>query len=227
MGHTPQDDGEQQGGWATGRGLEQLASSGSGEVKEYQTALRRWLRDLDGLRLEYLERAYPDREFTINGQHQGARFSEKMVPSKDIAGDYVTRREYGAMAAFDDASTVVAGTALLQAEVIDTDTMRENMSGLGDHQKIKERIRSEKAEKVAFEAMLAMAQGGEKRAMAAAIQMLPAGEMRSVLEEVFLAEEEAPAPVAAPQAPPPDVTTVMQRLTGAGGSAGVQTVGRI
>ena len=228
MGHTPQDDGEQQGGWATGRGLEQLATSGGAEVKEYQTAFRRWLRDLDSLRLEYLERAYPDREFTINGQHQGARFSEQMVPSRDIGGDYVTRREYGAMAAFDDASMIVAGTALLQAEVIDTDTLRENMSNLGDHQKIKGRIRSEKAEKVVFDTMFAMAQQGEQKALTAAIRMMEAGDMRSIAEEVFLAEEEAPAAaIPEPQAPPPDVTTMMTRLTPSGATGGVQTVGRI
>lgn len=80
-----------------------------------------------------------------------------------------------------------------------------------------------------MEALKGLIANGDPKAIAAATKMLPAGEMRTVFEEVFLTQDEQvpEAAPAMPTGPPPDVTTVMSRLTPGGGSGGLQTVGRV
>jgi hypothetical protein len=228
MGHDAQRDGESDLSFATGRGLDALQASGGEELREYRGVFRRWVRSLDRLRLEWMEVAYKDTTFTMNGVQAGTPFAESMTPGVDIKGDYTTRRVYGAMAGFDDATKIITGLQLLQAGIIDEDTLREQLDGLENHSRIRERVREKEIEAVAMEALKALIAAKDPKAIVAATKMLPAGEMRNIFEEVFLSEDEEPvAPPPAPMGPPPDVTTVMSRLTPGGGTGGVQSVGRV
>ncbi len=231
-GHDVSEDGISPSSWTTARGIQELQGAGSAEVREYHMTFARWLRSIDAYRLRYMEIAYPSTKFRIDGVHAGAPFAETFTPGKDIKGDYKTRRVYGAMASFDDATKIITGLQLKQGGILDSDTIRENIDGLENHQRIKERIRAEQAEKVAFDTLLSLAGQGDPKAMQAAIQIMPAGEMRSVLEAVFApAEEPAPpeaAPPAAPGEPVPDVMTVLSRLNANGQSTGgAQIVSRV
>jgi hypothetical protein len=104
--------------------------------------------------------------------------------------------------------------------VIDTDTFREQIDGLENHAKIKDRILAEDAEKAAMAALLSMAERGDPNAMRAAVGLLPAGKIRSVLTEVFLSAPEAPPAAestvpALPPGPagtPPDLQSVLSRM---------------
>lgn len=241
-GHSPSADGESPGGaWVTGKGLEGLDAAASINVREYQTVIRDWLEDLDYLRLEFDEKMYTNETRSMYGVFKGSPFAETYTPSADISGDYMSRRVYGAMAGFDDATKIVSGLQLLQADVIDLETFRENIDGLEDLTRVRERVIGQKAEEAATTALLQMAEQGDQRAMAAAIQLLPAGKMFDVLSSVFLAPpdqqqvgpdgqpvQQGPAPDQMPPAAPPDIQSVLARLTSGGqASATVRSSGRV
>ena len=79
------------------------------------------------------------------GTLRGSSFAENYTPSSDIDGNFLTRRKYGAMATFDEAGKVVTGLQLLQAGIIDKETMQREMDGLEDLQAINESITKDKS----------------------------------------------------------------------------------
>lgn len=234
------DDGQSPNSFVTGRGLQELDASTGRLVEEYQTIIARGWRALDSLRLEWDESCYPTARKPLVGELRGSVFAEEYVPSKDIAKAYRTRRVYGAMATFDNPTKIVGGLQLLQGGIIDTQTMQEQMHGLGDVTKLQERIRAEKAE----QGLMAMLTSGQPiadpRVPMVLIEMLPAGQMRTTMEKFFSPEGEQMSPEQQMAAAgmmgadpmmaegPPDITTVLSRLEGNGSTAGgVQTVARI
>lgn len=214
-GHSAQDDGEGGSGWTTGKGLEALASSTGLEVAEYQMSMKWWLQRLDAKRGEYDEKLC-DVSKEMRGVRSGAPFAEKYRPSVDLKGDYRTRRVYGAMSGLDDQEKIVGGLQLLAAEIIDADTMREQIDGLDDHEKIKGRITATKARNTILEGMLARAQQGDPSAEEDAAKLLPDGDPMRVMVEArakaaaaAAAQQQAAGPVAAGQGPPPDLKSIM------------------
>jgi hypothetical protein len=184
--HSSQEDGESSLNFATGEGLRELAASSGMEVREYQVSLQKWLRELDSMRLEWDDKIIGGREKMMYGVRAGTPFAESYTPAKDIKGDYRTRRVYGVMAGFDDATTIITGLQLLSAEVIDVETLRENIDGLENHSKIEERVKARNAEKVVEGALAQMAASGQPEAIQAMINRLPDSEWKSQLEEIFL-----------------------------------------
>lgn len=235
-GHSEQDDGQAGSGWSTGKGLEQLQGSAGAEVQEYQLVLRYWLQDLDAQRLEADEVAC-DVEKMMYGIRGGAPFAEKYTPSKDIKGDYRTRRVYGAMSTLDDGAQIVGGLQLVQGKIIDRDTMREQLDGLENASLIKERILTDDLTEVALSALSTQAANGDPNALQAVIQLLPTSTIRTTLERLYPPPDPnaqpamagAPgAPGAAPQGPPPDVTTVMSKANLDGSTTGAaRTIGTL
>jgi len=189
-GYPVMDDSVSPNSFVTGRGLEQLNTAVNQEVKEYFTVLRNGLKALDRKRLQWLENEYSSRSYQIYGTRDGSPFNETIEPSKHIKGAYRTRRVYGAMAAFDEPSKVVTGLQLLQGNIIDEDTMREQIEGLENHTKIKERIRGNRAEQVLFEGLSARAQQGDVEALESVVDLLPEGDFKSTLENVLVPSEE-------------------------------------
>lgn len=240
-GYPVTDDGISPNSFVTGRGLNELNSSVDREVREYFTVMADMLTEMDSRRLEWDERAYGSRLKAMHATHRGAPFSEKYRPATAIKGDWRTRRVFGAMAGFDEPTKIITGLQLLQADIIDTDTMREQIDGLESHTKIRERIRAEKAERVLFDTLLQMAtQGNDPRVLSAAIELLPEGDMKKRLTDIFGPPEEQPAPeeVAADQqlselasGGPPSTQTVLSRLvasnSGVSPVAGIQNVGQL
>lgn len=230
-GYSVTDDGDSPTSFITGRGVEQLRASVNTEIEEYQLVLKRTLEDLNYKQLEWEETYYPDREKTVSGVRKGAPYSEKYTPSAHIKGNYVVRREYGAMAAFDDNNKIIAGLQLLQAGIIDDDTMREQIAGLENHGKIKERINNNRYEQTLLSIMEQMAVSGDPRVMEAMVELLPQSDTKATLQTIF-APQEQPDQLSQdlppqPGQPPPDSTTVLSALTGNGTKSGVQTVGRL
>jgi hypothetical protein len=149
------------------------------EVREYQVSLQKWLRELDSMRLEWDDKIIGGREKMMYGVRAGTPFAESYTPAKDIKGDYRTRRVYGVMAGFDDATTIITGLQLLSAEVIDVETLRENIDGLENHSKIEERVKARNAEKVVEGALAQMAASGQPEAIQAMINRLPDSEWKT------------------------------------------------
>lgn len=185
------DDAQSPTSWATGAGLEELGASMGLEIREYQTALRRGIERQDYIRLEWEERVYGSQKRSLFGEFRGQKYASTYKPSEAIAGNYRSRRKYGFMAGWDESRKLVGGLQLVAAGIIPRAVMRENMDGLDESlPRVEELLDAEKAEDVLKEAMMQMAAQGDPRAVTAMIRMMPAGATRTILEEVFMPDEE-------------------------------------
>jgi hypothetical protein len=236
-GYSAQSDGESPMSFVTGRGLNELASGVDFEIREYQTALRYALQALDSKRLEWDDAAYPNSTRMIFGEHQGAAFAESYTPAKHIQGNYRTRRAYGAMAGFDDYQKIVAGLQLMSAKVISRETMQENLHGLENLARERQRIQAEQVEETLL-GMLASGQPVDPRVPLTLAELLPEGQTRTMILKYWTPEEPQPSdavmdmlnPQPEMQLPerPPDITTAMSLLRSTGrAEGGVQTVSRV
>ena len=229
-GYPVQDDSISPNSFVTGRGLEELQSGVNMMVREYQEVLQKSLQLVDQRRLELDEVLFADNPKPIAGYYRGAAFSENYRPSKDIAGNHMTRRVYGAMASFDEPQKIVTGLQLLQAGIIDRQTLQEEMDGLENITAINDRITKEKAERVLFESLLQRSQQGDSGALLAIVDIFnkPA-QMGDILKLYFTPQEpemtpeeeafvqtQAAQPQAGPQAPaaPPSIQQALGLIGG-------------
>ena len=191
-GYPVQDDGVSPNSFVTGRGLEELNSGVGQMVREYHTILTTALEQVDYKRLEYDEIMHGNVKRSISGIYRGSIFEENYKPDVDIKGAYKTVRKYGAMASFDEPQKIVTGLQLLQAGIIDRQTMQEEMDGLDNLQMINDRITKEKAERVLFDSLLAQAQQGNMQAMTALSSIYKSPKnMVDILENFFAETAEA------------------------------------
>lgn len=230
-----QDDGNSPLNFSTGAGLEELKASADSEVSEYRTIIAYALQDLDSRRLEWDDVVSVDSKKPLAGTRKGTKV-ETYVPSKDIAGQYKTRREYGFMAGFDEPEKIVAGANMIQARLVDRLTVQEKISGLDDLSLINERIHDDNMREVLSRALMEAAAANDPRALMLAAEALPEGDPLKTLANKYFTpqepqvspEEQAMLQPPAQQGPPPDVTTVLSQLPSQGApKAGIQTVGRV
>ena len=222
-GYPVSDDAISPNSFVTGRGLEELQAGIGAMVNEYHTVLTYALQEIDYKRLELDELGLNKRK-PLTGTMNGAAFAESYSPSTDIGGNYLTKRKYGAMATFDEAGKVITGLQLLQAGIIDKQTMQREMDGLENLQDINERITRDKAESVMFDSLLARASQNDSKAMMALVDLYNSPrQMGTILKKFFTAEEPQMSQVeqvlagqgtAAPQGPPPSPQDVMSLLGG-------------
>ena len=222
-GYPVSDDAISPNSFVTGRGLEELQAGIGAMVNEYHTVLTYALQEVDYKRLELDELGLNKRK-PLTGTMNGSAFSESYTPSADIGGNYLTKRKYGAMATFDEAGKVITGLQLLQAGIIDKQTMQREMDGLENLQDINERITRDKAESVMFDSLLARASQNDSKAMMALVDLYNSPrQMGTILKKFFTAEEPQMSQVeqvlagqgtAAPQGPPPSPQDVMSLLGG-------------
>ena len=218
------DDSQSPLSFATGRGLEELGASMSLMIREYHTVMSDAIEMIDSKRLEWDEKMYGGKSKELSGYYNNQFFSEKYDPEKDIQGAYKTRRVYGAMAGYDEPQKIVTGLQLLQAGIIDTQTLQENLDGLDNLSSVNSRITKEKADKVLFATLLAQAQQGDTKATMAVVQIRKnPDDMQNILDKFFTAEEPE-IPVAEqellgggslpPQGPPPGIAQLLQGIGG-------------
>ena len=216
------DDSQSPLSFATGRGLEELGASMSLMIREYHTVMADAIEMIDAKRLEFDEKMYGGKAKDLSGYYNNQFFSEKYNPSTDIQGAYKTRRVYGAMAGYDEPQKIVTGLQLLQAGIIDTQTLQENLDGLDNLSMVNSRITKEKAEKVLFDSLLAQAQQGDPKATMAVIQIRKNPDsMQGILDKFYTAEEpEIPeaeqellgGATLPPQGPPPGIAQLLQGM---------------
>ena len=218
------DDSQSPLSFATGRGLEELGASMSLMIREYHTVMADAIEMIDSKRLEWDQKMYGGKSKELSGYYQNTFFNETYDPNKDINGAYKTRRVYGAMAGYDEPQKIVTGLQLLQAGIIDTQTLQENLDGLDNLVRVNERITKEKAEKVLFDSLLAQAQQGDPKATMAVIQIRKnPDDMQSILDKFYTAEQpEIPqaeqdllgGATLPPQGPPPGIAQLLQGMGG-------------
>jgi hypothetical protein len=219
------DDAQSPLSFATGRGLEELGASMSLMIREYHTVMADAIEQTDAKRLEWDSVMYGGKPKPLSGYMDNKFYAEKYDPEKDIGFNYRTRRVYGAMAGYDEPQKIVTGLQLLQAGIIDTQTLQENLDGLDNIVRVNERITREKADKVLFDTLLTLSQQGDQRATMAIVEIRKnPGDVENILDKFFtpqepqmteeeisfVGEEVGPAP----QGPPPGIA---QMLAGMGG----------
>jgi hypothetical protein len=218
------DDSQSPLSFATGRGLEELGASMSLMIREYHTVMADAIEMIDAKRLEWDQKMYGGESKDLSGYYNNQFFSEKYEPSKDIQGAYKTRRVYGAMAGYDEPQKIVTGLQLLQAGIIDTQTLQENLDGLDNLATVNSRITKEKADKILFDTLLAQAQQGDPKATMAVVQIRKnPDDMQNILDKFFTAEEpEIPnaeqellgGASLPPQGAPPGIAQLLQGMGG-------------
>ena len=183
------DDSQSPLSFATGRGLEELGASMSLMIREYHTVMADSIEMIDAKRLEWDKKMYGGKTKALSGYMENTFYSENYDPVKDISS-FQTRRVYGAMAGYDEPQKIVTGLQLLNAGIIDSQTLQENLDGLDNIVRVNERITREKADKVLFETLLAQAQQGDPKATMTVVQIRknPA-DMQNILDKFFTAEE--------------------------------------
>ena len=171
-GYPVTDDSQSPNSFVTGAGLSELNSTMSLMISEYRDIIKHAVTQMDAKRLEMdviLSYSQGISKKPMAGYLNGSAFAENYQPLADIGGDYKTRRIYGVMAGFDEPQKIVTGLQLLQAGVIDVETLQDNIDGLENIAKVQERIRKSKAEQVLFDSILARSAQGDPAATMAAI----------------------------------------------------------
>jgi hypothetical protein len=232
------DDGKSPTSFATGKGVQELGAGSDNVVREYQLVIQHALETLDRKRLAWDEGSWPDKKRALPGHHKGTPFTETYTPSKDIAHDFATRRQYGMLAGLDSSGRLVGLLQLMQADLIDNVSAMENISGIDDVQQVLDRLSRQKSAEMLEQAMMASISGQEMdpRVLRILIDTMEPGPRRDKYEEVFFPEpQEDGAPTdpltggpaqAQPLEPSgDDVLTIMSRVMASGQtSAGAQTV---
>ena len=194
-GYPVQDDAISPNSFVTGRGLEELESGVGQMVSEYHTILEYALQEVDAKRLELDEILLGNKRKPMTGTYKGASFAEFYTPASDIDKNYVTRRKYGAMASFDAPNKIITGLQLLQAGIIDKETMQQEMDGLDNIVQINERITKQKTEEILFQMLLQQSQQGDTKAMMAVVEIYNNPKaIGKTLEKFFSAVGEEPSP---------------------------------
>ena len=219
-GYPVTDDSQSPNSFVTGAGLSELNSTMSLMINEYREIIRHGIIEMDAKRLELdvvLSYQQGLSKKPMAGFFNGAAFSENYQPLKDIGGNFTTRRIYGVMAGFDEPQKIVTGLQLLQAGVIDVETLQDNIDGLENIAKVQERIRKNKAESVLFDSILARSAQGDPAATMAAIAIYEfPNEITEIMRQFYTPQE--------PQMSPEEEAMIQQQLMAQGGGQNVPTV---
>ena len=206
-GYPVTDDSQSPNSFVTGAGLSELNSTMSLMINEYRELIKVGLTEMDAKRLEMdtiMSYQTGISKKPIAGYLNGTAFSENYQPLIDIGGDYRTRRIYGVMAGFDEPQKIVTGLQLLQAGVIDIETLQDNIDGLENVAKVQERIRKNKAETVLYDSILARSSQGDPQATMAAIAIYEnPGDVLEILRQFYTPEE--------PQMTPEQMALIQQQ----------------
>ena len=220
-GYPVTDDAQSPNSFVTGAGLQELNGAMSLMINEYREIVKHAIVEMDAKRLELdvvLSYSQEISKKPMAGFFNGSAFAENYSPLADIGGDFRTRRIYGVMAGFDEPQKIVTGLQLLQAGVIDVETLQDNIDGLENIAKVQERIRKNKAEQVLFDSILARSAQGDAQATMAAIAIYEyPSAITDIMKQFYTPEE--------PQMSPEQEAMIQQQLAQQmGGQSGPPTM---
>jgi hypothetical protein len=239
-GYDVAQDGRSANSYATGSSVRELGQAAANEVREYQMTLRYATESIDSKRLEWAEALWASERRKVFDM---TRPNQTYKPKTDIKGDFRTRRVYGAMATWDDATKAVTGLQYLQAGVFDVETIQEGVDGLENTTQILTRNRARRAEETLFSLLSAPPEARDPATVMALVEIMknPDGQ-QTILEKYLTPEEPAMTPeqeqfamagaggppgMEAAGVSPEAVTSVLSRLEADKIGGGVQTVGQL
>lgn len=111
----------------TGRGVQALMGGFDSRIKSMQALLGESISTAMSLSLELDEKVWPDEQRTLTGSANGAPYTIKYRPSRDIAGNYGVSYEYGLLAGLDPNRALVWGLQALGAGLLSKSFLRRNL----------------------------------------------------------------------------------------------------
>ena len=111
----------------TGRGVQALMGGFDSRIKSMQALLGEAVASSLSLALELDVKTWPDLSRTLTGSANGAPYTVKYTPSRDIRGDYGVAYEYGLLAGLDPNRALVWGLQALGAGLLSKSFLRRNL----------------------------------------------------------------------------------------------------
>lgn len=237
-GYDVSQDGQSPNSFATGASIRELGQSGAAEVREYQLTMQHAIQSVDAKRLEWAQALWASERRKVFDM---SKPNTTYKPSSTIKGDFRTRRVYGAMATWDDATKAVTGLQYLQAGVFDIETVQEGVDGLESSTQILTRNRARRAEEALYGLLAQPPEMRDPATVMALVEIMKnPDQQQTVLEKYLTPEEPAMTPEqeqfamagggppgAEMGGPPEAVTSVLSRLEADKVGGGVQTVGQL
>lgn len=119
--------GQQGSGWTTGRGMEALGDSYSGQLAAAQEMLKFALKQALGLCFAWDEKLWANVSKKIRGHDNGVPFEITYTPAKDIKGDHTVDITYGFAAGMDPNRSLVYLLQGLGAGLLSKDYVLRNL----------------------------------------------------------------------------------------------------
>ena len=114
-------------GWTTGRGMEALGESYSGQLAAAQEMLKYALRQACAIAFKWDETLWANETKKIRGLDNGVPFETSYTPSKDIRGDHSVDVTYGFAAGMDPNRALVYLLQALGAGLVSKDYVVRNL----------------------------------------------------------------------------------------------------
>jgi hypothetical protein len=111
----------------TGKGVQALMGGFDSRIKSMQALLGGAISGAMSLALELDEVLWPDEQRTLTGSSNGAPYTIKYRPSRDIKGNYGVGYEYGLLAGLDPNRALVWGLQALGAGLLSKSFLRRNL----------------------------------------------------------------------------------------------------
>lgn len=199
--------GQQGSGWTTGRGIEALGDSWSGQLAAAQEMVKYALARAVELCFAWDERLWPNLRKKIRGHDNGVPFETTYIPSKDIRGDYTVDVTYGFGLGMDPNRALVFLLQVLGAGLVSKDTAARHLPTQINASEELKKVELEQLRGSLVQGMAALPQSMPQliangqdpsqiiRAMADVIGRVEKGEsIETVVSKVFAPPEPPPAP---------------------------------
>jgi hypothetical protein len=160
-------DGESPVSYATGKGIDALASGLDSQLKAAQTIFGWFLQDLAGSALCLDQALYPDEERPIG------ELRETYIPRRDIAGRYTVEANYGLLMGINPSYATVMLSQLIAGGLLSHKTAMTQLPVIASLSKEYERLREEQGEQAALTYLQQAALQGDAAAMAGLAELAP------------------------------------------------------
>jgi hypothetical protein len=129
----------------TGSGVQALLGGFDTQIKAGQQIFAEVFQEVMALALEMDEKLFPGKK-NISGMYQGAPYKFEYDSEKDIKNDYTVQVRYGLMSGLDPSRALIFSLQALQANLISTEFVMQELPWMVNVIKEKERIDIEKME---------------------------------------------------------------------------------
>lgn len=136
----------------TGSGVQALLGGFDTQIKAGQQIFAEVFQEVMALALEMDEKLFPGKK-TVSGMYQGAPYKFEYDATKDIKNDYTVQVRYGLMSGLDPSRALIFSLQALQANLISSEFVMQELPWMVNVIKEKERIDIEKMEQALLGAL--------------------------------------------------------------------------